>query len=909
MNNSLNFQYYKNNFFDISFLVALIIIEILIVSIFYPFTSQMMCCDDAIFIDIANGFAKNFSFENSFIASWNPVNSTNALIEVYPEITSNFYIKGPLYFIVLGLTYKILESTPENWVQHGIFLNIVLSSLFLVIFYFFIKKYFGLNIAILSSLVVLTIPFMPWYSARIVPYILFFIFSLAALFFLQKKSIHYVLAGFFTGLAHLTQPFGIFLTVSFVVFLLIKKEFKGAAIFFSINQLTLLPWLIRNYYLSGDMGLHIPFTNYFSKLFFFIPTVSSTSSSYEFFRESIVTNISDLSLSTLFSDLSGEIYYIYNIDYLLIFLLALTGFAFFKFDNYKTYCEIFYKFSIVGIIVIAYFLLFSFDLPILEIIFVLIMPISLILLFYKFKKPHPFVQNFPRIYLLGIIFGFVSVLGLIYWGYRLGYGHDIKIIFLIIPLLLPFAFKGIENITKLIPRFKTQPKKIAFVISIAILVPLVYDMQSEYSHLYQIETDFLIDNGGRDDTKLHIKLNEIITPESIVASNLPTGVFQSTGISTIPVPPTNLGTLNEIEQVFSYYNVTHIVLYGDGTNSMNRSYEQFSTLLDADFPVEFFYAPEFAKQFGKIYSVHDVLDSDTSNPFAFSSKIKKLERLGELEQYNDAFEKFKEYVPSSTNESEKLCSLTLEQQWYKIAIVSCLNLYNYDPSNAVVSSSLVFLATQVDLELDINKILEDQLQILLDGKDKDSSLLFWSSIFNCCDELESVQLYRTTIKDLADSYHKNNNFQSALLLYDVLSTTDDSFAENIILIQLDIFKQNGDDKNYLDKLDQLVLNYEKRLEKKSDFAYEIEQKLVSTLKTKATIFVDMDELREADIVYRKILGIDRFNIDILKLHAEYLESRGLYVESLHSYELIYKLDPNNLENQEKFEELKQKISS
>lgn len=196
-----------------------------------------------------------------------------SLYQKYPDISFYHGGKGPLFPTFLGTWYKLLNTQgPDIFYHASIFTNIIASA-FLGLFYYFVRTRFNQKTAIVSCSILVSLSLFTILSARVHPYILLMFISLCLLFFLEKKKSHYLIGGFFASLAPLTHPFGIFVTFSFILFLLSKREFKGVAISSSVIFFMLLPFLFFNFYYTGDFGwgLYIPFSDVISENLTFLP--------------------------------------------------------------------------------------------------------------------------------------------------------------------------------------------------------------------------------------------------------------------------------------------------------------------------------------------------------------------------------------------------------------------------------------------------------------------------------------------------------------------------------------------------------------------------------------------------------------------------------------------------------------
>jgi hypothetical protein len=303
----------KNQKYGIIVILAFLIIINFITSfyLFETFEHSIWRSDDALHISAAQSFAKGENFELNFnLAFTDRYNDINIILEMDPSLSSS-YSRAILYHAFLGSFYYVFDTQPVDFVLHASVFSFILSSTFVVLFFFLIQKYFNAKIAIISSVFVLLIPFFAWESVRALPTMLAYIFIISSLFFLEKKPVHYFMFGFFIALSHMTHPVGIVFGFSYVVYLLISREIKGAVITFFIWNVFLLPHYFRSYYFWKDIGvgLYLPFSNKISSHLEFLPHVITEDGNIV---DGIISN-NNFSL-----DLSS--YFIYE-PFLILFLL------------------------------------------------------------------------------------------------------------------------------------------------------------------------------------------------------------------------------------------------------------------------------------------------------------------------------------------------------------------------------------------------------------------------------------------------------------------------------------------------------------------------------------------------------------------------------------------------------------
>ena len=216
--------------------------------------------DDVFHISIADNFRNEKNFEQQYLSMRYLDKSENFFLDLYPNISENPQgSKGPIYYIFLGSFYEILSTSQDDLYLHGSIFNNLLTSIFLILFFFFVKRFFGFKVAIISSIIISFIPGFGQISTRVMIDPLLFIFMLSALFFFERKNHHYVLFGIFSGLSVLTHPISISLLISYFVSNLLQRNFTGFFVSLVTFNVLLFPWLLRNFLVFNDFGYHHSF--------------------------------------------------------------------------------------------------------------------------------------------------------------------------------------------------------------------------------------------------------------------------------------------------------------------------------------------------------------------------------------------------------------------------------------------------------------------------------------------------------------------------------------------------------------------------------------------------------------------------------------------------------------------------
>ena len=265
----------KNNQKYLTIICVVLLITINLVTSFYlydTFNQSIWRSDDALHISAANSFSNGNNFELNFILAFDKKQDIETILQYDSDISSS-YGRGILHHMLLGSFYYVLDTQPADLIFHASTFSFILSSILIILFFFLIRKYFDIKIAIISSIFLVLLPYFGWESTRSLPTLLSYVFIISSLFFLGKKSTHYLTFGFFLALSHITHPLGIVLGFSYVIYLVIHREFKGALITFFSWNVFLLPYYVRNYYFWQDIGagLYLPFSSKLSQSLDFLP--------------------------------------------------------------------------------------------------------------------------------------------------------------------------------------------------------------------------------------------------------------------------------------------------------------------------------------------------------------------------------------------------------------------------------------------------------------------------------------------------------------------------------------------------------------------------------------------------------------------------------------------------------------
>ncbi|MEO0161785.1 MAG: glycosyltransferase family 39 protein [candidate division WOR-3 bacterium] len=220
---------------NISLWIFFVIYTILSLLLFDPklFTGG----DNAVYIHLAEAIVTGKGYKNIYLPD-EPSHTQ------YPP---GFPLLLAVPFIIFGkniLLFKIL---------------IFLSGMgALAFFYLLSRKIFPENFTILISLY-LSVPIFIIYNHWILSEIPFLFFSLGALYFLlkfciRKHFLNFWLASSFAIYAFFIRTAGISLILGFLLYLILKKEYKYSIIFLALFLLFFIPWEVRNAGIPDNTG-------------------------------------------------------------------------------------------------------------------------------------------------------------------------------------------------------------------------------------------------------------------------------------------------------------------------------------------------------------------------------------------------------------------------------------------------------------------------------------------------------------------------------------------------------------------------------------------------------------------------------------------------------------------------------
>ena len=865
------------------------------------FLEVVWVADDGINLSVAENFRKTGKFFFDTTSYHNPQFSVDKLIERYPNAEYPMVVKGPLYYIGLGGFLELINPPLEELWVTGSYFNNILSSFFLVLFFFLLKKKFGLFPAMLSTSLILFVPWFEWSSTRILLYPLMYIFIITPFFFFGKKKTEYIISGLFFGLAFLTHPFGLYIILSYNIFLLLNREFKGILISNLIGLVIFIPWFIRNYYYFQDIGwgLYLPLTDKLSNYLSFLPTISDDVS----YLPTNVVSSAKIDFDILpqpflpfdvFGGVFNEMFSFFHVGLIVIFILVFAGFSFISFKNIsrKSVKKGLIYFSVVIILYLIVWqisevnsqfssqgedVLFSHStLLTLQIFFIFIFPIILIFLFYKFSNN--FLDNTSRFQKFILISSFITLI--IVYLYSLNSGRLVpshKHFLLQLLLLLPLAIIGAEKIfIVLLNRFNfdnhtlknlivfknISTRNVCYLILISISVILIIDMSYGLEKINSHALTFKIENN--DAKIINNFINNEIDLNATMGTNHPYLVSLKTDLSSVVLPM--FFDQISFQKYIEYYDIDYLVFYSLESDIHQQVWDERKNYIFAWGISDYYYEELYSTGDSYILKVENVLDSDISRPDAYAVKAIKLEKIGDLSTSKEVLDEFKEFKSDDAEISHKICDTFLLNKKFSIAEIQCQNIIDINPDDLNANVKLFLVKLNLD-EIDLKSNSEqNNPKLVISLQDSIDLNLNKEIIF------ENEENYLHTIAYL-DSF-TNSMFKNDLVLTKFYLSFEHSDYEttertcnkinNAISNELKYFKKFNlsvndiDIHNFLEIIDKCTISHFKTIEqdKHPDYDdYVIWHKDVSLIFLKIT---DMDpeikknpdflELRENEFI-------------------------------------------------------------
>lgn len=480
----------------------------------------LLKADDVMHLSLANNWARGNLHEVS-VPSLTRDFTTEKLLSYQPKISYRSSWP-PLYHMTLGGLNSLISPDAGFSFIHASYFNTILNSLLLISLFFLIRKYFGNYVGFISCIILAISYTLIWHSVHISPRSLTYLLIVLSFFFLERKKSNYILFAVFGGLAGLSHMIAVVPVVSYMIFLLFHRDYKGSLLIFSIYTAILSPMMIHNLFTFGNLGLSlgIPASRFISELFGFTETIHRL--------EPLVTR--ELLFSDFFVSVSSE--FQYRAMNTIEFLVILGAF---------------------GIIIIT------------------------ILSLLKNKNNFMFLKAIEKDKISLIHYSlFYIVIGTLiyYWiSTKLDYVPDLRYFFPIFFLLVPIAVFLMIKILNYVISSKIKKSHFLVITSIGLVlfIPAFYEMDLSINAI----NEFNISNSfSKKIPQYEIAHNWIVNNlprDASVVTNHPRFLFLGTGLDSIPMP---IDFHIYSDKFIDNYETKFIVLYNKEFESIFNYFEK-----------------------------------------------------------------------------------------------------------------------------------------------------------------------------------------------------------------------------------------------------------------------------------------------------------------------------------------------
>lgn len=498
-------------------------------------------------------------------------------LKSYDHISNPLRSKPPLYLVLLGAWLTLTQANYNNWFRLGILLNFVFVIAFITIFYFFVKRHFGMDIAAYSTPLVVVTPLFLWFTVRVRPEILLYVFMISAIYFAALKITYrnVILTGVFAGLCHLIHPVGYLIGVTFLVYLAFKRKFRATLILLAIWGTVVAPWMVRNYIVFGDVnqGFGLPLPKSILIALGLI-TPNALYSNIAARSGDIGSIAANTPLDVILKGMSDQFTNLFGMQYFMLFI-AFSLFAYLSFPSIqrklgKSYLRIILLVSAIFIYIRALQLILVIPnengLLIQGIAFIAI-PV-LIYLYLRLSSHHRDIfdtEERPAYTILAIL-AVISFIPFIMWAEITGSPAEVRVIAASLYMVVPLSVIGIKKILGFsishfysAPEFNRKGKFLVSALMIGILVIFSYS---------QISAGIVAVNGlsGRftelqSQKDIHKWLNENIPPDAKIASDRPHSILLRTGHDAINFHPAYRDNISYERWIIKKFDIDYIVLY------------------------------------------------------------------------------------------------------------------------------------------------------------------------------------------------------------------------------------------------------------------------------------------------------------------------------------------------------------
>jgi hypothetical protein len=493
---------------------------------------------------------------------------------MYDQISNPLRSKAPLHLVLLGGWLYITGADYSNWLLWGSIFNLILAGISVVLFYLFTKRYFGFEVATYSTPVLALMPALVWYSVRIRPDLLAFIFIISALYFAARRITYtnIILVGLFTGMAHLAHPIGLLPGSALLVyFLLFKRNFKATLVLLATWALIISPWMVRNYIIFGDalQGLGIPIPRSISTTLGLIAPNTSTLNSAD------VGAMAGVPLSQTLIGMLDEFSRLYGMQFFMVFI-ACSVIAFLSFQAIKrkwssssTNSKAFFILSVALYLGVTAWAASSGDLIIQAIVFILIPLIAYLSIRLFSGHKDIFTNEGKEIYTILGIFAIVSFIPYLMYAQTTGrVVPEVRVLVFSLFLLIPLSIVGIRKmLLALYAGITSSPAIRNTFASLTIIAVLIIFCVTQVSAGIPSISSFQIQFAESEHMKVvHKWINENIPADAKVASNMPHAVLLRTGHEAVNFPTAFIGNETYGSWIIRKFDIDYLIFYGGVTN-------------------------------------------------------------------------------------------------------------------------------------------------------------------------------------------------------------------------------------------------------------------------------------------------------------------------------------------------------
>lgn len=868
-------------------LVNLILVGVLVVIIITTgiyirdsFLNVIFYSDDPQNINAANIFRESGDIGYNFTPTIT-AKSFALMGEAYYEFPIHDVGKGPFYFIILGSFFQILDTEPKDLLFHATIFSNILSIIFIIIFFFLIKRKFSVETAFFSGLLIILSTLFVRMSYHVTPVMLLYILAISALFFLDKKTIHYILFGVFAGLAHITHPFGIMLGISYSIFLLVNKEVRGFLLIISTWFLILLPVFTRNYAIFGDIGagLYIPFSKKISLLFSFIPTKENLEYSHSGIPDIIPQPLEHHTIFEIIQIMITRFSVDQHMYFLIVFVIIFAGFAYFTINKTNNFSK--HKLMILlGFISFyglgMYFANYSENNAI-QFFVLFILPILILFLFRRCVTKSIFEQNLPRLYKFIILFSFLSLL------FSLGFAIlentvdvDIRIVLFGLYLLVPVSIFGFIKIRyRILRNFKKiNPKLLGIIILIVALTPIVIqDVDSIKSIPFNFEN---VENLDIQSTNEYIRNN--LPPDISVGSNQPFITSLKTNLQTVVIPLETIET--KFENYITHYDLSYLIFYD------LPSYQKMVPKSFTDFTLDtlnwdnrnYFYYDVYSTQTTHILKIASVSEADITNP-AYVWKGYRLQKTGNIEEAEKIFEEIRSYDFETKDLGDLVCKRLILAERFEDASYKCQEVAEKYQSTGSIEN-LMIATVEIGTHDDLLLVLQKYFNIFYSSLDNlAASEALWSLTNSFSYAITHSPNFDLSTILKVKGIEKIGSYDSVLTLKEELKSAD-LFPAGSIEYKVRVFEILFGQNPNLDKIDdKLIQKYKnniiihEKIAQENVNNFEIQKSLINALILQFNILERKNQDLIQQEVYEETFPVfDDLEIILIKTEKIYREN-------------------------------------